>query len=99
MADEEDGTDLPRDEPIEIPLSDVLDLHGFPPRDVAQIVRDYLDDAWRAGFRALRIVHGRGIGVQRETVRAILAHDPRVATFRDAPGEHGGWGATIVELR
>ncbi|KAB2958959.1 MAG: Smr/MutS family protein [Thermoanaerobaculia bacterium] len=99
MADEEDGPDLPRDEPIEIPLSDVLDLHGFPPRDVAQIVRDYLDDASRAGFRALRIVHGRGIGVQRETVRAILAHDPRVAAFRDAPGEHGGWGATIVELR
>jgi dsDNA-specific endonuclease/ATPase MutS2 len=99
MADEDDEPGTHEQEPVEIPLSDVLDLHGFPPRDVAEIVRTYLDDAWQAGFRALRIVHGRGVGVQRETVRAILARDPRVVAFRDAPGEHGGWGATVVELR
>ena len=99
MSDEDEGADPQDGAPVELPLTDVLDLHGFAPRDVAEIVRTYLDDAWRAGFRALRIVHGRGIGVQRETVRALLARDPRVASFRDAPGEHGGWGATVVELR
>lgn len=99
MADEDDEPGAPEEGVVEIPLSDVLDLHGFPPRDVAEIVRTYLDDACRAGFRALRIVHGRGVGVQREMVRALLARHPRVAGFRDAPAEHGGRGATVVDLR
>ncbi len=83
---------------VELPLTDVLDLHGFLPRDVREIVRGYLDDAHAAGFRAVRIVHGKGIGVQREAVRALLARDPRVLGFADAPAEHGGKGATIVTL-
>jgi dsDNA-specific endonuclease/ATPase MutS2 len=89
----------PDDEPIRIPITDVFDLHTVPPRDVKAVVEEYLAEAHRLGFRALRIIHGRGIGVQRETVRSILARTEFVADFKDAPGEAGGWGATIVNLR
>ena len=87
------------DEPIRIPITDVFDLHTIPPRDVKAVVEEYLLEAHRLGFRALRIIHGRGIGVQREVVRSILARTDFVLEFRDAPGEAGGWGATIVTLR
>jgi dsDNA-specific endonuclease/ATPase MutS2 len=87
------------EEPIRIPITDVFDLHTVPPRDVAPIVEEYLEEARKLGFKALRIIHGRGIGVQRELVRSILAKTPYVEGFRDAPGEAGGWGATIVTLR
>ena len=86
-------------EPIRIPISDVFDLHSVPPRDVKGVVEEYLIEAHRLGLKALRIVHGRGIGVQREIVRSVLARTPFVADFRDAPGEAGGWGATVVTLR
>ena len=89
----------PDEEPVAIPITDVFDLHSVPPRDVAPGVEEYLLVARRLGFKALRIIHGRGIGVQRETVRRILARTDFVADFRDAPGEAGGWGATIVTLR
>ncbi len=90
----------PRDqEPVRLPITDVLDLHSFPPREVAGLVREYLDAAYEKGFRALRIIHGRGTGTQRRTVRRILERDPRVVEFSDAPLEGGGWGATIVQLR
>jgi dsDNA-specific endonuclease/ATPase MutS2 len=86
-------------EPVRIPITDVFDLHTVPPRDVMAVVEEYLLEAHRLGFRALRIIHGRGIGVQREMVRTILARTRFVADFRDAPLEAGGWGATIVNLR
>jgi len=87
------------DEPVRIPITDVFDLHSVPPRDAKPIVQEYLEEAHRAGFKALRIVHGRGIGVQREMVRSILSKTPFVESFSDAPLEAGGWGATIVTLR
>jgi dsDNA-specific endonuclease/ATPase MutS2 len=87
------------DEPIRIPITDVFDLHTIPPRDVRAVVEEYLIEAHRMGYRALRIIHGRGIGAQREMVRTVLSHTPFVADFRDAPAEAGGWGATIVTLR
>jgi dsDNA-specific endonuclease/ATPase MutS2 len=87
------------DEPIPIPITDVFDLHSVPPRDVKPVVEEYLEQARQRGFRFVRIIHGRGIGVQRETVRAVLAGTDFVADFRDAPPEAGGWGATIVTLR
>ena len=87
------------EEPIPIPITDVFDLHSVPPRDVGPVVEEYLEQARLLGFRFVRIIHGRGIGVQRETVRAILARTDFVADFRDAPAEAGGWGATIVTLR
>ena len=86
------------DEPIELEITDVLDLHTFPPREVPDLVRDYLDAAYDKGLRELRIIHGRGKGVQRRTVRTLLERDDRVVDFRDAPGEGGGWGATIVTM-
>ncbi|SPE22365.1 Smr protein/MutS2 [Candidatus Sulfopaludibacter sp. SbA3] len=87
------------EEPIRIPITDVFDLHTVPPRDVEPVVEEYLNEAHRLGFKALRIIHGRGIGVQREIVRAVLARTGFVSEFHDAPAEAGGWGATIVTLR
>ena len=85
-------------EPIELEISDVLDLHSFPPREVKDVVRAHLDAAYDEGIRSLRIIHGRGKGVQRKTVQTLLSRDPRVRSFQDAPQEAGGWGATVVEL-
>lgn len=96
--DAEDGP-LAGGEAVELPITDVLDLHSFRPAEVSDVVRDYLDAAWEKGLRELRIIHGRGIGVQRQTVRTLLSRDPRVAGFGDAPAEAGGWGATWVRLR
>jgi dsDNA-specific endonuclease/ATPase MutS2 len=87
------------EDPIRIPITDVFDLHSVPPRDVKPIVEEYLEEARRLGFKALRIIHGRGIGVQREIVRSVLAQTPFVESFGDAPMEAGGWGATVVTLR
>jgi dsDNA-specific endonuclease/ATPase MutS2 len=87
------------DDPIRIPITDVFDLHTVPARDAKAVVEEYLVEARRLGFRALRIIHGRGIGVQREMVRAVLARTEFVLEFRDAPAEAGGWGATIVTLK
>lgn len=86
------------DEPIPFELTDELDLHYFAPADVGALVRDWLDAAAERGATSLRLVHGKGLGVQREQVRRILAADSRVASFRDASLERGGWGATLVDL-
>ncbi len=85
-------------EPVQIPITDALDLHTVPPRDVRPVVEAYLEEAHRLGLRALRIIHGKGIGVQREIVRSVLAQTPFVQSFGDAPAEAGGWGATVVTL-
>jgi dsDNA-specific endonuclease/ATPase MutS2 len=90
--------DNPFPEPIHVPVGDVLDLHTVSPRDVKGVVEEYLIEANRLGFKALRIIHGRGIGVQRELVRSLLAATPFVLSYADAPAEAGGWGATIVTL-
>ena len=77
-----DDANLWCDEPIRIPVTDVFDLHTVPPREVKAVVENYLEEAYRLGFRALRIIHGRGIGVQREMVRSILARALLLAAFR-----------------
>ena len=87
------------DEPIRIPITDVFDLHSVRPQEAEAVVEAYLEEAHRLGLKALRIIHGRGIGVQRRMVRAVLARTPFVSSYGDAPGEAGGWGATIVTLR
>jgi len=86
-------------EPIHIPITDVFDLHTVQPKEVADVVEAYLEEANRLGLKSLRIIHGRGIGVQRQIVRAMLARSPFVITYNDAPPEAGGCGATIVKLR
>ena len=88
-----------QEEPVRIPITDIFDLHTVPPRDVEPIVEEYLEEARKLGLKALRIIHGRGIGVQREIVRSILGRIAFVESFGDAPAEAGGWGATLVTLR
>ena len=83
---------------ISLPVEDTLDLHAFSPRDVASVTEAFLEAASASGWREVRVVHGRGIGVHREIVRAVLARSPFVSGYRDAPPERGGWGATIVRL-
>ncbi len=86
------------DPPVPVPLEDALDLHSFFPADVPSAVSEYLDSA-RGTFREVRLIHGRGIGVQREIVRALLSRRDDVADFFDAPPERGGRGATVVVFR
>ncbi len=87
------------EEPVRIPITDVFDLHTVQPKEVAEVAAAYLEEAHRLGLKNLRIIHGRGIGVQRKIVRAVLARTEFVAAFNDAPPEAGGWGATVVKLR
>jgi dsDNA-specific endonuclease/ATPase MutS2 len=89
---------MAEDEPFRIEISDVFDLHSVPPRDAKAIIEAYLEEAHERGFTAIRIIHGRGVGVQREMVRAVLAGTPFVLSFSDAPLDAGGWGATIATL-
>jgi len=89
----------PADHDFVLPIEDALDLHPFAPREIPDVVASYLDAAQEKGFREVRLIHGRGIGVQRERVRALLARHPEVEGFGDAPAPRGGWGATVVRLR
>lgn len=89
----------PVDEPIDIPLEDSIDLHTFQPREVASVVEEYLEECSRVGFAQVRLIHGKGIGVQRNIVRSVLSKHPVVLSYRDAPAEAGGWGATVVILK
>ena len=91
-------TDNPFPEPVEIEITDIFDLHTIPPRDVKRVVEEYLQLAHEKGFRSVRIIHGKGIGVQREMVRSILARTPFVLDWTDAPPDAGGLGATICVL-
>src|SRR5688572_17365713 len=95
-----DDIDLenPFPEPVEIEITDVFDLHTIPPRDVKPVVEEYLRLARERGFKSVRIIHGKGIGVQRELVRSILARTEYVLDWTDAPPEAGGLGATIATL-
>ncbi len=91
--------DTEEDAPVPVPVEDSIDLHSFRPSETASVVEEYLAVAAARGFAEVRIVHGRGIGAQRRTVRSVLGRSPLVASFRDAPAEAGGWGATVVLLR
>jgi DNA-nicking Smr family endonuclease len=87
------------DDVVVLEIEDCIDLHTFHPRDVPSVVEAYLEAALEKGFVEVRLIHGRGKGVQRARVRQILAGNPCVATFWDAPPTRGGWGATVVRLR
>ena len=97
MQNEIDDTS-PYPEPVVIEITDVFDLHTIPPREVKAVVEEYLFEAHRKGFSGVRIIHGKGIGVQREIVRAILARTSFVEDWIDAPPDAGGLGATIVRF-
>ena len=86
-------------EPIRIPIQDVLDLHTFQPRDIASLLREYFSECIKAGILSVRVIHGKGKGIQKRQVHRILQKSAQVKSFKDAPPAAGGWGATLVELK
>ncbi len=89
----------PFPESFEIEITDSIDLHSFSPKDVKKVVEAYLVEARGKGFSIVRIIHGKGIGVQREMVRSVLAKSDIVESFKNAPEFSGSWGATIVKFK
>jgi DNA-nicking Smr family endonuclease len=87
------------DTPVVLPIEDSIDLHAFAPKDVSSVVESYLEAAREAGFREVRIIHGRGKGVQKERVRQVLGHSEHVEHFEEATPDRGGFGATVVRLK
>lgn len=87
------------DEPIHIPIEDALDLHPFRPAEIADVAAEYLHAAREKGFRQVRLIHGRGMGVQRRIIRSLLSRLDFVESFADADAGGGGWGATVVTFR
>jgi dsDNA-specific endonuclease/ATPase MutS2 len=88
----------PDDDALAIPITDWLDLHTFAPAEIVPLVEDYIDEAAALGLKQVRLIHGKGQGVQRDLVRRTLARHSRVLRFADAPPEAGSWGATIAWL-
>jgi DNA-nicking Smr family endonuclease len=86
-------------EPIQIPIEDVLDLHTFRPQDIADLLENYFDECIKAGIFSVRVIHGKGKGIQKRQVQRILQNNPAVKSFKDAPPQAGGWGATLVQLK
>lgn len=91
----------PEDSPeiARVPITDALDLHPIPPRDIPEVVSEYVWEAVALGLREVRIIHGKGIGFQREVVARVLSQHPAVASYHIAPADRGHWGATIAHLR
>jgi DNA-nicking Smr family endonuclease len=87
------------DDPVAVPIEDTFDLHPFRPAEVRDAALEYLIAARERGFRQVRLIHGRGIGVQRERVQSLLRGLDWVESFADADPSGGGWGATVVLLR
>lgn len=88
----------PFPEPVELEITDSIDLHSFRPNEVKAVVEAYLDEARKKGFKIVRIIHGKGIGVQREMVRKILSEKDFVKSFKSGDEFSGGWGATVVKF-
>ena len=89
----------PFTEPVVIPIQDVIDLHPFAPKNIPSVIEEYLRECLAAGIFKVRIIHGKGAGVQRNVLRSILEKHPAVVSFQDAPPDAGGWGATLVVLK
>lgn len=89
----------PFSEPFELEIIDSIDLHAFSPKDVRAVVETYLQEARKRNFSIVRIIHGKGIGVQRETVRRVLAETDFVESYKNASEFMGSWGATIVKFK
>ena len=90
---------MKEDETIQYPIEDSIDLHTFRPKEVKDLLNDYLEAASGRGFGEVRIIHGKGIGVLRQIVHSVLKSHPLVISFREAGGGAGGWGATMAVLR
>jgi dsDNA-specific endonuclease/ATPase MutS2 len=86
------------DDPVELPIDGVLDLHTFSPKDVKDLVPEYIEECMRRGIMELRIIHGKGTGTLKAIVHSVLKKNPHVAGFKDAGSGGGDWGATEVHL-
>jgi len=89
---------MSENDPVEYPIDGTLDLHQFSPKETREVLAEYIEACLEQGILQLRIVHGKGIGVQREIVRSFLKSHPKVKAFRQEGGSGGGWGATVVDL-
>ena len=98
MTRQEDRNDGPGDA-VELPIDGVLDLHTFKPGDVKELLPEYIAACREKGILELRVIHGKGTGAMRETVRSILRNLPGIESFRTAGEDAGGWGATLVSLK
>lgn len=98
MTTPDDDREPNPDDVAVLEIEDSIDLHGFQPRDILDVVEDYLTEARARRFREVRLIHGRGKGFQRARIHALLSQHPFVAHFNDAPASRGGWGATLVTL-
>lgn len=85
-------------DPVEIEINGILDLHPFSPKDLRTLIPDYIDECSKKRIRELRLIHGKGKGNIRRSVHALLERNPQVKTFKLAEPQAGGWGATIVLL-
>jgi DNA-nicking Smr family endonuclease len=83
---------------VKLTIEDVLDLHTFRPKDIPDLLEDYFTECLKAGIYSVRIIHGKGKGIQKRRVRGLLEKNSMVTAFKEAPPEAGGWGATLVEL-
>jgi DNA-nicking Smr family endonuclease len=84
---------------VRIPIEDWIDLHTFSPKEIPYLLEDYLTECQKKGFTEVRIIHGKGKGVQRNIVHSFLEKSPLVESFRSAPPEAGSWGATLATLK
>ncbi len=98
IEDDDWDEDNPFGDTVDFPVRDELDLHGLPPKLIPELVASYLEEARKRGFAIVRIVHGKGEGVQRAIVRKVLDRTPFVGEYEDAPADRGGWGATMVRI-
>lgn len=93
-----DDPENPFGETVDLEITDSIDLHAFAPRDVKAVTEAYLEEARKKGFKMVRLIHGKGVGVQRETVRKVLERTEFVRSFKTADEFSGSWGATIAVL-
>jgi DNA-nicking Smr family endonuclease len=94
MKDSELSSDV-----VEIPIEDWIDLHTFLPKEIPSLLEEYLTECQKKGFREVRIIHGKGKGVQRNIVHSFLEKSPVVESFKPSPPEAGSWGATLAYLK
>jgi len=97
MTDPVDDDPFP--EPVDLEITDSIDLHAFRPRDAQAVLEAYLAEARKKGFSIVRVIHGKGVGVQREMVRKVLSKTEFVRSFKNASEFSGSWGATIVHFK
>ncbi len=101
MINENEDFDFenPFPEPVELEITDTFDLHSFSPKEVKLVTEAYLEEARKKNFKVVKIIHGKGIGVQREIVRSVLEKTDFVKDFKNGAEFSGNWGATIVNFK